>query len=252
MMGTLHEVSRRGVPIIVFNPLVERALERFADPQSVIEMATFSSARIASTYLQPKVGGDAAALKGIMKALVEMDDAAGPESTVLDHAFIAEHTQGFDELSANLRDTSWQDIEAASGLTEDALRRVAEAYAKSNATIVTYGMGITQHNTGTQNVHQIANLLLMRGNFGKPGAGICPLRGHSNVQGDRTVGITEKPGADMLRRIEQTLASSLLSRTVTTPWRRFRRSPMADRRRSSALAATSPSPCPIRTSAFRR
>jgi molybdopterin-dependent oxidoreductase alpha subunit len=204
MMGTLHEVAHRGVPIIVFNPLRERALERFADPQDPWEMATLGSTPIASTYLQVKVGGDAAALKGIMKALLEMDETSGPGSNVLDHAFIQEHTSGFDALTADLRSTSWPSIEAVSGLTEEALSAVAAAYAKSNATIITYGMGMTQHITGTRNVQQIANLLLMRGNFGKPGAGICPLRGHSNVQGDRTVGITEKPTAAMLGRIEKT------------------------------------------------
>lgn len=208
MMGTLHEVARRGAPIIVFNPLRERALERFADPQDALEMATFGATEIASTYLQPKVGGDAAALKGIMKALLEMDEAQGIGSTVLDHDFIAEHTNGFEALATDLKATSWQDIEATSGLPEDALRKVAEAYAKSKATIITYGMGITQHNTGTENVQQIANLLLLKGNFGKPGAGICPLRGHSNVQGDRTVGITEKPDHDMLGRIEKTFGFS--------------------------------------------
>ncbi|MBA2078388.1 CbbBc protein [Rhodanobacter sp. PCA2] len=204
MMGTLQEVARRGAPIIVFNPLKERALERFTDPQNPVEMATFGSTPIASTYLQVRIGGDAAALKGVMKSLLEMDDASAPGSGVLDHAFIAEHTRGFEELAADVRATSWQDIEARSGLPMQALRDVAAAYAKSNATIITYGMGLTQHHQGTQNVQQVANLLLMRGNFGKPGAGICPLRGHSNVQGDRTVGITEKPGADMLRRIEET------------------------------------------------
>jgi molybdopterin-dependent oxidoreductase alpha subunit len=204
MMGTLHEVARRGAPIIVFNPLKERALERFADPQDALEMATLSSTPIASTYLQVKIGGDAAALKGIMKALLEMDAAAGPDSSVLDHAFIREHTQGFDALADDLRATTWQEIEATAGLAESDLRAVAVAYAKSNATIITYGMGMTQHRTGTQNVQQVANLLLLRGNFGKPGAGICPLRGHSNVQGDRTVGITEKPTAVLLDRIEQT------------------------------------------------
>lgn len=204
MMGTLHEVAHRGVPIIVFNPLRERALERFADPQDPWEMATLGSTPIASTYLQVKVGGDAAALKGIMKALLELDETSGPGSNVLDHAFIQEHTRGFDALTADLRSTSWPSIEAVSGLTEEALSAVAAAYAKSNATIITYGMGMTQHISGTRNVQQIANLLLMRGNFGKPGAGICPLRGHSNVQGDRTVGITEKPTAAMLGRIEKT------------------------------------------------
>ncbi|QCP53124.1 FdhF/YdeP family oxidoreductase [Trinickia violacea] len=201
MMGTLHEASRRDVPIIVFNPLRERALERFADPQNFIEMATYASTRIASTYFMVDAGGDAAALKGVMKALLAME---AEEGNVLDREFIATHTEGFDAFAADLEATSWDDIEKASGLTRPDLEQVALAYAKSNATIVTYGMGITQHNKGTANVRLIADLLLMRGNFGKPGAGICPLRGHSNVQGNRTVGITEKPSRDFLKRIEDT------------------------------------------------
>ena len=200
MMGTLHELSRRGVPIIVLNPLKERALERFADPQNVIEMATYSSTNIASTYFQVKAGGDAAALKGIAKALLQMDDDL---DNVLDSAFIAEHTQNFPAFADDLRLTRWHDIERESGLTRDDLQHVAAAYAKSNATIVTYGMGITQHNKGTSNVRLIADLLLMRGNIGKPGAGICPLRGHSNVQGNRTVGITEKPSASFLASLQR-------------------------------------------------
>ena len=199
MMGTLHELARRKVPIIVFNPLRERALERFADPQSIVEMATFSSTNIASTYYQVRAGGDAAALKGIMKALLALGAQRG---NVLDSQFIAQHTLGFDALAADLEATSWADIETESGLHRADLEHVAEAYAKSNATIVTYGMGITQHNTGTANVKLIADLLLMRGNFGKPGAGICPLRGHSNVQGNRTVGITEKPSPEFLAKLE--------------------------------------------------
>lgn len=200
MMGTLHELSRRGVPIIVFNPLRERALERFADPQSVIEMATYGSTDIASTYYQVKAGGDAAALKGIAKHLIHLHAERGD---VLDREFIRTHTQGFDAFEADLAATAWEAIERESGLSRNDLETVAVAYAKSNATIITYGMGITQHNKGTANVRLIADLLLMRGNIGKPGAGICPLRGHSNVQGNRTVGITEKPTAAFLSRIEQ-------------------------------------------------
>ncbi|AYG63130.1 FdhF/YdeP family oxidoreductase [Rhizobium jaguaris] len=200
MMGTLHECSRRGVPIIVFNPLKERALERFADPQNPIEMGTFGSTRIASSYYQVRIGGDAAALKGIMKAVLELAETS---EDVLDRAFIAEHTNGFDAFAADLKQTAWADIERASGLARADLERVAAAYVKSNATIVTYGMGITQHAKGTANVQQIANLLLLRGNFGKPGAGICPLRGHSNVQGNRTVGISERPNPAMFAGIER-------------------------------------------------
>ncbi|EMH4162936.1 FdhF/YdeP family oxidoreductase [Pluralibacter gergoviae] len=200
MMGTLHELSRRGVPIIVFNPLKERALERFTDPQSVVEMATYSSTNIASSYFQVRAGGDAAALKGIAKHLLQLEAQRGD---VLDRAFIDEHTRGFDAFANDIDATSWEAIERESGLNREQLGSVAEAYAKSRATIITYGMGITQHNKGTQNVRLIADLLLMRGNIGKPGAGICPLRGHSNVQGNRTVGITEKPGAAFLQSLKE-------------------------------------------------
>src|SRR5690606_24619952 len=102
------EASRRGVPIIVLNPLKERALERFTDPQNVVEMATYSSTRIASSYYQVKSGGDTAALKGIMKALLALDET---DQDVIDHDFIAEHTQGFAQFSDDLRDTSWERIE---------------------------------------------------------------------------------------------------------------------------------------------
>ncbi|ROP61831.1 molybdopterin-dependent oxidoreductase alpha subunit [Enterobacter sp. BIGb0383] len=200
MMGTLHELARRGVPIIVLNPMRERALERFADPQSVVEMATYGSTDIASTYFQVKAGGDAAALKGIAKHLLQFETARGD---VLDREFIAAHTQGFDAFAADIHATEWDAIERESGLSRHDLEQVARAYAKSNATIITYGMGITQHNKGTSNVRLIADLLLMRGNIGKSGAGICPLRGHSNVQGNRTVGITEKPSAAFLSRLEE-------------------------------------------------
>jgi len=200
MMGTLHELARRGVPIIVVNPMRERALERFADPQSVVEMATYGSTDIASTYFQVKAGGDAAVLKGIAKHLLQFESARG---NVLDREFINAHTQGFDAFAADINATPWEAIENESGLLRSDMGQVAEAYAKSDATIITYGMGITQHNKGTSNVRLIADLLLMRGNIGKPGAGICPLRGHSNVQGNRTVGITEKPSAAFLARLEE-------------------------------------------------
>lgn len=201
MMGTLHEVSRRKVPIMVFNPLKERSLERFADPQNMIEMATYGSTPIASSYFQVRAGGDAAALKGIMKGVLQLEKDAGG---VLDREFIDQHTVGFEALVADIDATQWADIERESGLLQKDLEMVAAAYARSNATIVTYGMGITQHNKGTSNVRLIADLLLLKGNIGKPGAGICPLRGHSNVQGNRTVGITEKPTAAFLEKLQET------------------------------------------------
>jgi molybdopterin-dependent oxidoreductase alpha subunit len=206
MMETLYHLGRRRIPVIVLNPLRERALERFADPQDAVEMTTLTSTPIASAYYQVKVGGDAAALKGVMKAVLAMEAEA--PGTVLDSAFIAQHTQGFEAFSEDLRQARWEDIESMSGLAREALESIARAYVSSNATIVSYGMGVTQHIRGTANVQQIANLLLLRGNFGKPGAGICPLRGHSNVQGDRSVGITERPDPGMLERIEATFGFS--------------------------------------------
>jgi len=205
MMGTLREASRRGVPIIVFNPLKERALERFASPQDPVEMATFSSTPIASVYHQVRNGGDLAVLKGMMKRVLELDaaDLAAGGAGVLDHAFIAEHTLGLDELRADLAATQWAEIETSSGLSRAAIEGAADLYARAERVILCYGMGLTQHSNGTSNVQQIANLLLLRGNIGREGAGICPLRGHSNVQGDRTVGITEKPSAALLDGIER-------------------------------------------------
>ena len=197
MLSTLREVSLRKKPIVVLNPLPERGLQRFVSPQHPVEMLTNNPVQIASTYYRPRIGGDVAVLKGMMKTLVEMDEAA-PDKGIIDHAFIAEHTVGFDKVVADLRATSWSDIETHSGLTRDEIDTAARIYAAAENVIVCYGMGITQHRHGTENVQQIANLLLMRGNIGKPGAGICPLRGHSNVQGDRTVGITEKPNAALI------------------------------------------------------
>jgi molybdopterin-dependent oxidoreductase alpha subunit len=203
MLTTLREVSKRGVPIIVFNPLRERGLERFTSPQHPVEMLTLSSTPIASTYYLLKVGGDIAVLKGIMKALVALDATSLAEggSGVLDREFIVNHTTGIDELLADLDATSWDEIEQASGLSRSDIEFAGNVYAKAKRVIINYGMGITQHRHGTGNVQQIANLLMLRGNIGRPGAGISPLRGHSNVQGDRTVGITEVPSNELLDAI---------------------------------------------------
>jgi molybdopterin-dependent oxidoreductase alpha subunit len=205
MMGTLRDISRRGAPIVVFNPLKERALERFANPKSTLEMATFSSTPIASEYVQLRVGGDAAALQGIMKHVLARDAASRAEGGpgVLDRDFIAEHTQGFDGLRAQIEATPWEAIEDLSGLPRADLAQAADIYIKAERVILCYGMGITQHMHGTETVQQIANLLMLRGNIGREGAGICPLRGHSNVQGDRTVGITEKPSKTLLDGMEK-------------------------------------------------
>jgi molybdopterin-dependent oxidoreductase alpha subunit len=200
MLTTLREVAKRGVPIIVFNPLRERGLERFTSPQHPLEMLTLSSTPIASTYYQVKVGGDIAVLKGIMKTVLALDAESLAEGGdgVLDREFIQNHTTGIDELLADLDATSWDAIEEASGLSRSDIESVGNIYAQAKRVIINYGMGITQHRHGTGNVQQIVNLLMLRGNIGREGAGISPLRGHSNVQGDRTVGITEIPNDALL------------------------------------------------------
>ena len=205
MMTSLREASRRGVPIVAINPLRERALERFAAPQSPVEMVTLRSTRIASEYCQVKVGGDLAVLKGLMKLVVAAheDAIAAGSPAVLDLPFIEQHTTGFEALVDDLRRTSWDDILRVSGLERAQIERIARIYIEAKSCIICYGMGLTQHRSGTEAVQQVANLLLMRGNFGRPGAGICPVRGHSNVQGDRTVGITEIPSPELLAQIEK-------------------------------------------------
>jgi molybdopterin-dependent oxidoreductase alpha subunit len=205
MMTELRNAARRGAPIVVLNPLRERALERFAAPQDPVEMVTLGSTRIASEYCQVGVGGDVAALKGIMKLVLEAHENAVRTSAkpVLDVEFIEQHTHGFSAFAEDLRRTNWNDILPISGLSREQIERVAAIYMKAKAVIICYGMGITQHRHGSENVQQIANLLLLRGNFGRPGAGICPVRGHSNVQGDRTVGIDEKPRPELLDQIER-------------------------------------------------
>ncbi|WP_020181475.1 FdhF/YdeP family oxidoreductase [Methylopila sp. M107] len=192
MLHPLQEAARRGVPIITFNPLKERGLERFTNPQAPSEMLTGAETRISTQYHQLKAGGDLATLFGLCKALIALDDAAPPSASVIDHAFIAEHCHGYDAFAQACRAKDWVELERHSGLTSDAMEAAAAVYATSTAAIGVYGMGMTQHRTGVENVQMLMNLLLMKGNIGRPGTGICPVRGHSNVQGQRTVGITEK------------------------------------------------------------
>jgi molybdopterin-dependent oxidoreductase alpha subunit len=205
MLATLRAAALRHAPIVVFNPLKERSLERFKSPQSPVEMTVGKAVPIATHYYQVRIGGDSAVLKGMMKALLATDaqQMADGGPGLLDREFIREHTHGFDELVADLDNTTWDEIEEVSGLPRADIETAADIYAKAKRTIICYGMGITQHKHGTANVQQLMNLLLLRGNIGREGAGICPLRGHSNVQGDRTVGITEIPTHGFLDSLER-------------------------------------------------
>ncbi len=204
MLGELRAAARRGARILSFNPLRERGLERFADPQSPVEMLSGGSTTITSDYFQLKVGGDIALLKGVIKHLLVLDAQAVAQGLprVLDTDFIAGHTQGFEALRADIEAEDWALIERESGLWREQLLHAAEVIARSDKVIACWGMGITQHRHGVAAVQMIANLLLLRGMIGKPGAGLCPVRGHSNVQGDRTMGIYEKPAPAFLDRLQ--------------------------------------------------
>jgi molybdopterin-dependent oxidoreductase alpha subunit len=205
MMTSLRNASRRGAAIISFNPFRERSLERFQAPQDPVEMATMTSTPISSALYQVRVGGDMAVLKGMMKALIEADDAAAAADLplVLDWDFIRGHSCGIEALAEDLRATTWEAIERRSGLGRDQIQSAANVYMQAQSAILVYGMGITQHKRGAENVQQLANLALLRGNIGRSGTGLCPVRGHSNVQGDRTVGITEIPSPEFLDSLEK-------------------------------------------------
>jgi molybdopterin-dependent oxidoreductase alpha subunit len=205
MLHQLQEASRRGVPILVFNPLLERGWERFTNPQEPLQMVSGQSTRIANGYFQVRAGGDLAVLYGICKALLAMEaeaTAAGRDG-LLDRAFIETHTSGFEAFAASVEEKSWDDIERESGLAREQIEGAAAVYAAARSCILIYGMGLTQHRHGVDNVRMLCNLMLMRGNVGRAGAGICPVRGHSNVQGQRTVGITEKPELAPLDRLRE-------------------------------------------------
>ncbi|HTE18006.1 MAG TPA: FdhF/YdeP family oxidoreductase [Armatimonadota bacterium] len=191
MLTVLQAARRRGAQVVAINPLRERGLMKFAHPQEVGPTLFGGGTEIATVYLQPKPGSDVAVLKGIMKQVMEAERR--DRGRVVDHGFIRAHCTGYEELVADLDATPWTQITEQSGLTQNDIRAASEVYIKSRATIVCWAMGLTQHENAVDNIIACSNLLLLRGNVGRPGAGPCPVRGHSNVQGDRTVGINFRP-----------------------------------------------------------
>lgn len=195
MMNALRKAARAGCKIVTFNNLKEVALERFASPQDPVELLTSQATSISHAYFTPKLGGDMAALRGMVKAILEIDTQQknlGKES-LLDIQFIQEHTSGFDSYIAQVKATPWEKITQQSGLEESEIRQAANIYCQANRVICTWAMGLTQHKHSVATIQELVNLQLLRGNIGKKGAGLCPVRGHSNVQGNRTMGINEKP-----------------------------------------------------------
>jgi molybdopterin-dependent oxidoreductase alpha subunit len=199
MLSVLERAKANGAKIIAVNPLPEAGLIRFNDPQTVRGVAG-RGAPIADEFVQIRLGGDMALFRGVAKLLLEADDRA--PGTVVDRDFIAQRCSGFDEYAAAARACDTGTVLAATGITAAQLHRVAGMMAASRRTIVCWAMGLTQHTHSVATIAEVTNVLLLRGMIGKPGAGVCPVRGHSNVQGDRTMGIWEKAPESFLAALD--------------------------------------------------
>jgi molybdopterin-dependent oxidoreductase alpha subunit len=195
MLTELQKAAQNGCKIVSVNPLAETGMLRFKNPQQPLSLLG-PGTPIASLFLPVRINGDVALLKGIMKEMLEEDLRQGGK--VLTHGFIQHHSQGFDALRADLEAESWREIVRNSGVSRELIRQAAEIAIASERTIFCWAMGITQHKNGVANVQSIVNLALLRGQIGRRGAGLCPVRGHSNVQGDRTVGIWEKMSPEFM------------------------------------------------------
>ena len=205
MLEPLREAVKRGAQVVAFNPLKERGLERFQHPQHALEMLTNGSEPLNTAFFRPALGGDMAALRGIAKFLLqwEREAVAKGDKPVFDHAFIAEHTDGVDAYLAVLDATTWESLVEQSGLSLEEIEQAALMYRRAEKVIMCWAMGITQHVHSVATIQEIVNLQLLRGNLGRPGAGLCPVRGHSNVQGDRTMGINDRPPVVLLDNLEK-------------------------------------------------
>ncbi|ALJ21308.1 FdhF/YdeP family oxidoreductase [Microbacterium sp. No. 7] len=198
MLSALEKAKQRGATIVAVNPLPEAGLLRFENPQTV-RGVVLGGTPLADEFVQIRLGGDQALFQAIGKHLLEAEERSGG---VLDHDFIAAHTSGFEAYRRQLGDAAWTELVDATGVPEPELRRIAELVRGSAATIVCWAMGLTQHKHSVPTLRDVVNVLLLRGDIGRPGAGVCPVRGHSNVQGDRTVGIYEKPSEAFLSALD--------------------------------------------------
>ncbi len=205
MLEPLREAVKRGAQVVCVNPLKERGLERFQHPQHPLEMLTNGDHPTNTAYFRPALGGDMALLRGMAKFLLqwEREAQATGAPAVFDHAFIAEHTAAVEAYLEVVEASSWEQIVQQSGLGLADIEQAARMYARAEKVIMCWAMGITQHRHSVPTIQEIANLMLLRGNLGVPGAGLCPVRGHSNVQGDRTMGINERPPVALLDALER-------------------------------------------------
>ncbi|RJU94152.1 MAG: hypothetical protein DWC00_07150, partial [Candidatus Poseidoniales archaeon] len=200
MLTALRDAKRNGSKIVNINPLPETGLSRFKHPQEYMEM-DLTSTQLSDMHLQVKIGGDAALFQGVIKHLLDTNN--------YDTRFIEEYTIQFEQLKLHMEDFSWNQVIQDSGISKKQIIQFAEMCANSNATIACWAMGLTQHRNGVSVIQEVVNLLLLGGHIGRPGAGVCPVRGHSNVQGDRTVGIWEAPSEAFLETMEKGLGFDL-------------------------------------------
>jgi molybdopterin-dependent oxidoreductase alpha subunit len=190
MLTALQKAKRNGCKLVHINPLPEVGMTRFKHPQQVLGWVG-KGTTLADLFLQVRINGDVALLKGIAKAVLEEEERHPGQ--VLDHEFIGSYTSGFAEFAAAVKNSSWDEITEQSDIQRTQLQAAAKIFIESERTIFCWAMGLTQHKNAVANIQEIVNLMLLRGQIGKPGAGLCPVRGHSNVQGDRTMGIWERP-----------------------------------------------------------
>ncbi|RYG57690.1 FdhF/YdeP family oxidoreductase, partial [bacterium] len=195
MLTALQKARKNGCEIVAVNPLPEAGLLGFQHPQHPLDMID-GGTRLATLFLPVVINGDVALLKAIMKAMLEREDAT--PGTVLDHDFIAQHTQGYEDFIADLRAEDWAALLDKCGISRAEIEKAATLAVNSKRMICCWAMGMTQHKNAVGGIQEIVNLLLLGGHIGREGAGACPVRGHSNVQGDRTMGIWERPKAEFL------------------------------------------------------
>jgi molybdopterin-dependent oxidoreductase alpha subunit len=198
MLTWLAEADRRGAQLVHINPLIEAASRRTIVPHEFVDMATFRTTRIGTMTMQVRIGGDMALLRGVAKAVLE---AADNDPTLLDREFIEHDTHGFDDYRTLVAATPWPALVEGCGIAEADIRKLADSYLASQRVVIAWCLGVTQHEHGVDTVREIVNLLLLRGNIGREGAGPCPVRGHSNVQGNRTCGIDHRPPEEFLDRL---------------------------------------------------
>ncbi len=198
MLTSLLAAKRNGATIIDVNPLPEVGLLRFKHPQEPMHLLG-DGTRLSDRLVQVRINGDVALLKGVIKAVLEAEDRS--PGAVLDWDFIREHTSGFEEFREHVKAVEWPEIEEQSGIARERITEIGEFAAKARGTVICWAMGLTQHRNGVENIRELVNLLLLRGNIGKANAGVLCVRGHSNVQGDRTMGIWEQMDEGFLNRL---------------------------------------------------